>query len=90
VKASARPRAVEELEVTEVEDGLVVYDPKRNRVHYLDPVASVVFTLCDGARNRHHIIEATTGLFKSSDVSTRDVEACVEQLEDERVLQPDA
>jgi len=90
VNASARPRAVEELEVTEVEDGLVIYDPGRDRVHYLDPVASVVFTLCDGARNRQHIIEATTGLFKSGDVSTPDVEACIEQLEDERILQPAA
>ena len=89
MKASARPRAVEELELTEVEDGLVVYDPNRDRVHYLDPVAAVIFTLCDGARDRDHIIEATTALFESGDVSTRDVEACVEQLEDERVLQPD-
>ena len=37
---------VRRLQVSEVPDGLVVYDPTSDRVHYLDPVSTVVFELC--------------------------------------------
>lgn len=83
---SDRPRAVEGLEVTEVDDGLVVYDPERDRVHYLNAAAAVVFTFCDGARDRQSVVEATTSAFGAEVISPRDVEACLAQLEDERVL----
>jgi hypothetical protein len=86
---SDRPRAVEGLEVTEVEDGLVVYDPERDRVHYLNGSAAVVFTFCDGARDRHRIVEATTRVLGPAAISPQDVEACIAQLEDERVLRAD-
>jgi len=81
-----RPCAVEALDVTEVADGLVVYDPERERVHYLNASAAVVFTLCDGARDRSSIVEATTRVCGTDVISPRDVEACIAQLEDERVV----
>jgi hypothetical protein len=84
--ASRRPTAVEGLEVTEVEDGLVVYDPERDRVHYLNAAAAVTFTFCDGARDRQSVVEATTQVFGSDTISQHDVETCIAQLEDERVL----
>ena len=37
---------VEGLEVNEVPDGRVVYQASRERVHYLNPTALVVFELC--------------------------------------------
>lgn len=43
-----RPRTVDGLDVNEVDDGLVVYDGDRDRVHYLDHTAGAVFALCDG------------------------------------------
>jgi hypothetical protein len=84
--ASQRPSAVEGLEVTAIEDGLVVYDPERDRVHYLNASAAVVFTFCDGARDRQSVVEATTRLIGPDTISDHDVEACIAQLEDERVL----
>ena len=81
---SVTPHPVEGLEVTEVEDGLVVYDPERDRVHYLNAVASVVFVLCDGARERDQVVEASTKIFGS--LSASDIEACLAQLENERIL----
>lgn len=77
---------VDGLEVTEVEDGLVVYDPERDRVHYLNASAAVVFTFCDGLRDRQSVIEATITAFGSDAISAGEVEACIAQLEDEQVL----
>lgn len=79
------PHPVDGLEVTEVEDGLVVYDPARDRVHYLNATASVVFMLCDGAREREGIAEASTRIFGSA-LSPDEVEGCLAQLEDEQIL----
>jgi hypothetical protein len=86
--AGHRPSAVEGLEVTEVGDGLVVYDPERDRVHYLNAAAAVAFTFCDGARDRQSVVEATTKVFGPDTISQNDVEACITQLEEERVLRP--
>lgn len=83
---SDRPSAAEGLEVTAVEDGLVVYDPERDRVHYLNATAAVVFTFCDGARDRQSVVEGVTRVLGPDAVSHHDVEACIAQLEGERVL----
>lgn len=85
---SDRPRAVDGLEVTEVKDGLVVYDPERDRVHYLNVSAAVIFTFCDGGRDRQSIVEAAMKVFGADVISPHDVEACIAQLEDQRVLRP--
>jgi len=79
------PQPVEGLEITEVEGGLVVYDPDRDRVHYLNATASAVFMLCDGEIPRDRIAETTARLFGDA-VSTEEVEACLAQLEGERVI----
>jgi hypothetical protein len=44
-------KAKEGLEVVDVPDGYVVYDTDSDMVHYLNPTAAIVFTLCDGTRN---------------------------------------
>ena len=36
------------LEVNEVPDGYVVYHASKDKVHFLNPVAAVIFELCDG------------------------------------------
>ncbi|MFN8027996.1 MAG: PqqD family peptide modification chaperone [Acidimicrobiia bacterium] len=48
---SDAPKPVEGLDVHEVDDGLVVYDGAKDRVHYLNASAALVFTLCDGTRS---------------------------------------
>ncbi len=36
------------LEITEVEDGVVVFDPASRKVHHLNVTALAVFELCTG------------------------------------------
>ena len=44
-------RVTDGLEVTGVPDGYVLYDEGRERVHYLNPTAALVYELCDGSRS---------------------------------------
>lgn len=36
--------------MVEVSDGFIVYDEKRDRVHFLNHTAAIVLTLCDGTK----------------------------------------
>jgi hypothetical protein len=53
--SSPNPIRSDGLEVDEAEDGLVVYDPREDMVHHLNPSASVIFDLCDGSRDAEEI-----------------------------------
>ena len=52
-----KPILVAGLEAHEVDDGLVVYQGSTDRVHYLNPVASVVYELCTGEHTEDEIVE---------------------------------
>lgn len=57
------PTARPDLEVNEVEDGLVIYDTARDRVHYLDATASIVFALCTGQNTEDDMVTHLTAAF---------------------------
>jgi Coenzyme PQQ synthesis protein D (PqqD) len=80
------PQPVEGLEVHEVEDGLVVFDPQSDRVHYLNPTASLVFALSDGKRSDTDLAGLVQSAWKLDGPPTDEVSACVTQLRDEGVL----
>jgi len=81
-----RPVAVDGLDVNEVSDGLIVYDPARDRVHYLNNTAAAIFTLCDGTRDVKAIVDAVGTVFGAEAPSRAQVEACLGDLKEEGVL----
>jgi hypothetical protein len=83
---SDRPAAIAGLHVDEVTDGLVVFDPSRDRVHYLNGTAAVVFILCNGGRDRQGIVDGMATVFGPDAVSRSEVEACLDQLRGEGVV----
>ena len=50
------PTQAANLEINEVADGLVVFDPAVQQVHYLNNTASIVFELCDGATSPEQMV----------------------------------
>ena len=80
------PEPAPDLDVHEVEDGLVVYDLTNDRVHYLNPTASLVFALCDGKHDIEEIIEMVRAAWELPDRPEVEVLACLEQLRDEGVI----
>lgn len=80
------PAVVDGLDVNEVSDGLIVYDPGADRVHYLNSTAAVIFTLCDGTRTAAAITETVAAMFGPEAPAAVEVEACLAQLEEQGVL----
>ena len=44
-------KAISDLEVTAVPDGFVIYDDLKGKVHYLNPTAAVLYSICDVERS---------------------------------------
>lgn len=55
LSGSEKFRTTSDLEPTQVPDGFVIYDEANEKVHYLNPVASVIYLLCDGKRSVSNI-----------------------------------
>ncbi len=81
----ARPRIIDDLEINEVRDGLIVYDGTRDRVHYLNATASVVFVLCDGDHEASAMADEIGALF-GVDPPRAEVADCLASLATEGLL----
>jgi hypothetical protein len=84
--AADHPAPADGLDVHEVEDGFVVFDASTDRVHYLNPTASVVFSLCDGTRSTDEVAELVRSAWELDAAPVADVAACIAQLRGEGVL----
>ncbi len=80
------PEVADGLDVHEVDDGLVVYDLATDRVHYLNPTASVLLAFCDGTRTEADLATVVQDAWSLDAPPQEDVRACVVQLRNEGVL----
>jgi hypothetical protein len=85
--SNARPKCAKGLDVHEVEDGLVVYQPDRDRVHYLNQTSAVVLELCTGKNTDDRIVELVQAAWDLDDPPRDEVMTCLEQLRAEGVVQ---
>lgn len=81
-----RPVVADGLDVHEVDDGFVVYDPANDRVHYLNPTATVVLAACDGTRSVTDLAAVVRDAWQLDAPPTEEVATCVAQLRHEGVL----
>lgn len=75
-----RPKQAAELEVNEVADGLVIYQRRPERVHYLNGTASLVFELCTGEHSPEDIARLIGLAFALVEPPSGEVRTCLEQL----------
>jgi hypothetical protein len=84
--ATDRPARVEGLEVSEVDDGLVVYQASPEQVHYLNNTAAFVFELCSGERTAGEIATLMGDAFSLVDPPVAEVVSCLAELRTKGVL----
>jgi hypothetical protein len=68
------------LEVHEVPDGYIVYQNARDRVHYLNKTAAIIFEMCDGRRDQADVIARTAQAFELDGRTHDDIQACLDSL----------
>ena len=81
-------RKAEKLDCSEMTDGYVIYDGVRDRVHFLNPTAAIVFELCDGAHTAAQMSHYIAGAFKLGEAPQAVVEDCLSSLLAEGLIEP--
>ena len=76
----------EGVEVNEVDDGYVVYQPERDRVHYLNQTAVLLLELCDGRTRAGDLAALLKSAFALPEPPADEVAACLASLVDEGLL----
>ena len=81
-----RPKVVPGLEINKVADGYIVYQPSRDRVHYLNHTATIVLELCDGKNSAAEIAGLLRSAYNMPDAPDAEVSACLQQLAGEGLV----
>ncbi len=81
------PNRTAGLIVEDIEDETIVYDPKVDRMHSLNPTAAFIFRLCDGAT---HVDHAARRLAKrvGGRTDARLVDLALQRLSRARLIEP--
>jgi Coenzyme PQQ synthesis protein D (PqqD) len=74
------------IEINEVADGYIIYDPERDRVHYLNHTAVLVLELCTGDVRARDIPELIRGSYDLSRPPTDEVGQCLARFYEEGLV----
>jgi hypothetical protein len=81
-----KPQRAAGLEVREVPDGFVVYDPATDRLHFLNGTAAFVLESCDGATRVGDLAALVAAAFRLDAEPVDEVQGCVRRLLSEGLL----
>lgn len=74
------------LDITEVDDGLVVFEPTSRRVHHLNVTATLVFELCTGENDEEAIVKVVQAAFGLPDPPTSEVDGLLASFRAESLV----
>jgi hypothetical protein len=76
------------LEINEVPDGYIIYQSARDRVHYLNKTAAVVFEFCHGQFDADTIVQRVAQAFELTDAARNgEIADCLGSLMKEGLVQ---
>lgn len=81
------PKRADSLEVFPADEGYVVYEEEKDRVHYLNPVAALIYELCDGDNSAENIMELVQQCFGLVNTPAAEVTTALEQMKNEGLIQ---
>jgi hypothetical protein len=82
----ANPIRREGLEIDEAEDGLIVFDPREDMVHHLNPSAAIIFDLCDGSRDLDAIVALLGEIYELATLPREDALAGLRGLAERKLI----
>jgi hypothetical protein len=80
------PKLVAGVEINKVADGYIVYQPARDRVHYLNHTATIVLELCNGENSPSEIAGLLQSAYDLAASPEAEVTACLQQLRAEELV----
>jgi hypothetical protein len=74
------------LEIHEVADGYIVYQRERDRIHYLNKTAAVIFEFCDGRYPSHDVVELVARIYELDPSAHDEIRTALESLVQEGLV----
>jgi hypothetical protein len=84
--ARCNPVTAPDLEINAVADGYIVYQPDRDRVHYLNQTAALLLELCNGRNAEAELPELVRLAYELSAPPIEEVVGCLETLRKEGLI----
>ena len=88
LETSTRLNKLPNLEINQVPDGYVIYQPDRDRVHFLNSTAAAILELCDCEHSIEDIGGILQAAYELDTVPEEEVRNSVESLIAEGLVQP--
>jgi hypothetical protein len=80
------PEKAADIEISQVTDGYIVYQPARDRVHYLNQTAAFVFEMCDGSQTVQQLAKIIQMAWELSHPPLEEVADCLASLRSEGLI----
>jgi hypothetical protein len=77
---SAAMMQASNLDIHEVPDGYIVYQTARDRVHYLNKTAAIIFEFCDGKHAPDDIVDRVAKAFELGPSAHAEIRAGLDSL----------
>ena len=81
------PKRIDGLQINTVEDGFIIYQPEKDRVHYLNHTAVLILELCNGRNSVVDIVNLVKKAYSLMDTPEAEVKEIVAKMEDEGLIQ---
>ncbi len=82
----AFPKLADNIEINQVEDGYVIYQPELDRVHYLNKTAVLILEACTGKNAVEAIERVVQEAYSLSEAPKKEVEDCLANLSKEGLI----
>ncbi len=77
-----------DLLIEEIEDEVVIYDPRTQRIHHLNPMASIIWELCEVCSSPKEIAKEIVDVLKTdSSTVEKDVQETLGSLQRKGLLE---
>lgn len=83
------PVVAKDLDINTIEDGFVIYQHQRGKVHYLNHTAALILELCTGKNSVETIVRLVLAAFDLNDFEKEEVEKGLVALVNEGIIQYD-
>ncbi|MCI0453366.1 MAG: PqqD family protein [Candidatus Dadabacteria bacterium] len=80
------PKMVDDIEINEVEDGYVIYQKEKDKVHYLNKTAVLILECCTGANSAIQIGKIVQEAYDLPEIPEKEVNDCLNKLYQEGLI----
>jgi hypothetical protein len=80
------PQHIQGLDIEETDEGHIIYEPDKDRVHFLNPTAALILELCTGANSIAGIAELLQEAYNLPEPPAQAVHDVLTQMKDEGLL----